>query len=160
MGTEKNASKITSEILCSNCQTQRASAWDALVDDSSKIVSENLWSTYSDGTLPILPQVVLLKFTSFTLNILKPCLSASYFRNILSTDTFVSWKLPQILCCFTFHSPNLSLFLGMSLQINTCQSNNSKKAVTWTEIHSFALLSTQEKTGREYFLPFSLNNCG
>lgn len=39
----------------------------------------------------------------------------------------------------------------MSLQINSCQSHNSKKATTGTEIDSFALLSTYEKIERESF---------
>lgn len=160
MGTEKNASKDTSQILCSNCQTQRASAWGALVDDSYKTVSENLWSTYSDGTLLILPQVVLLKLTSFTLNILKECLSAPYFRNILSTDTLGSWKLPQFLCCFTFCSPNLSLFLGMSLQINSCQSNNSKKSHNRDRISLLCSTFHLGENREGIFSPFFLNSCG
>lgn len=73
-GHWKKGSKDTSQILCANHQTQRASAQGSLVDDSYKTVSENLWSTYSDGTLLIPPQAVLLKLTSFTLNILKQCL--------------------------------------------------------------------------------------
>lgn len=48
----------------------------------------------------------------------------------------------------------------MSLQINSWQSHNSKKATTGTEIDSFALLSTYEKIERESFLLFFLNSWG